>query len=359
MQAQADIVRSTRRFKEKLPELCALFRSKLFPDAGDTDTDSLLLSPPLSPKPAAKRLKSTSSATSTKVTTTTTSKAKGKGKDTETHEPSRSRSLSLSLEQEKRERSRSLSIGPNGLRKRATMFEVTMTTKFSKARAAAKKAELERTVSIPAPGPSLSRTQSQREAERLGAGGGGRADRTNAVASQKTASMGSVLVAATPVKPKRTLTQNVKSQTQSQARIPALFANINAGGSGMSSRGRTQSPATSLSKLNREDSLTIDTDSDDEEMDELATPTKARRQRTLSTVTADGEGDEWKLRDSSPDLLALGAAGSQEWFSSGDEDPPVSSSPADLGGFGDARTPVRAGSSRGRILAGETPTKPR
>ena len=79
MQTQADIVRSTRRFKEKLPELCALFRSKLFPDAGDTYTDSLLLSPPLSPKPAAKRLKSTSSATSTKVTTTTTSKAKGKG----------------------------------------------------------------------------------------------------------------------------------------------------------------------------------------------------------------------------------------------------------------------------------------
>ncbi|RDX44496.1 hypothetical protein OH76DRAFT_1095240 [Lentinus brumalis] len=345
-------------FKEKLPELCALFRSKLFPDPDNSDMDSLLLSPQLSPKPTAKRLKSSSTATtgssrSTSSATAAKGNGKEKGKDTDLQR-SRSRSLSISLEQEKRERSRSLSVGPNGLRKRATMFEVTMTTKFSKARAAAKKAELERTASVPAPGPSLARTQSQRE------GGGDKTTKANT--ATKAASMGSVLVAATPVKPRRTLTQNMRTQSQSQARIPALFANAVAGASRPSgSRTQSQLQVASSSKLGRVDSLNIDTDDDDDDdMDQLATPTKARRQRTLSNVTEDGEGDEWKLRDSSPDRLTLGAAGSQEWFSSGDEGPPVSSSPADLGGFGGAHTtPVRAGSARGRILVSETPTKPR
>ncbi|KAI0700226.1 DNA replication regulator SLD3-domain-containing protein [Cerioporus squamosus] len=351
-------------FKEKLPELCALFRSKLFPDAGNSDSDSLLLSPPLSPKPPTKRAKSSAATTGSSKGTSSATAAKGNGKDKgkETDLRSRSRSLSMSLEQEKRERSRSLSIGPNGLRKRATMFEVTMTTKFSKARAAAKKAELERTASIPAPGPSLSRTQSQRST--AGEGEGDRS--TKATTAAKAASMGSVLVAATPVKPKRTLTRNMKSQSQSQsqsqslARIPALFANATAGKSASSSsRTQSQLQVANSSELSRVDSLNIDTDDDDDDADHLATPTKARRQRTHSVVTEDGEGDEWKLRDSSPDLLTLGAAGSQEWFSSGDEGPPVSSSPADLGGFGDAHTPVRAGSARARILVGETPTKPR
>lgn len=263
----------------------------------------------------------------------------------------------MSLEQEKKERSRSLSVGPNGLRKRGTMFEVTMTTKFSK-----KKGELERTASVPAlpPGPSLSRTQSQTLS----------ADHQGSKAAQRgeKSSMGSVLVAATPVKPRtessraqsqsqRTLSQ---SRSQTQTRLPALFAGSSLSSSSAGVRTKVQ---VQPSRLSRVDSLNIDTDDDDDEDEDpkgVATPTRTKRQRTISCSSEDPEDNEWKLAGS-PDVLFLGASGSQEWHSSGDEGPPVSSSPpGDLGGFGDVeRTPVRAGNGRGRVLVGDTPTKAR
>ena len=175
--------------------------------------------------------------------------------------------------------------------------------------------------------------------------------------------MGSVLVAATPVKPRTELARaqsqsqrmeaRSQSQSQSQSRLPALFA-----GASTASSSRTQ-PQVQVqpSKLSRVDSLVIDTDEEeDDELNVVATPTRTKRQRTMPCVSDDGEENEWKL-DSSPDVLLLGASGSQEWHSSGDEGPPVSSSPGDLGGFGDERTPVRAGNGRGRVLVGATPTK--
>ncbi|KAJ3005393.1 hypothetical protein NUW54_g4357 [Trametes sanguinea] len=142
-------------FKDKLPELCALFHSKLFPDAANSDTDTLDLSPPVSPKPVNKRLKSTAASASS-----TASRAKA---DHDAIQRSRSRSLSMSLEQEQRERSRSVSIGPGGLRKRAIVREVSMTTVFKGKERVKSKAELSRTASVSAPAPSLSRTQSQNQ----------------------------------------------------------------------------------------------------------------------------------------------------------------------------------------------------
>ena len=333
------------RFKAKLPELCALFRSKLFPDAGTSDTDSLGLSPPLSPKPATKRLKSSASASASASSSRATSKAaaKGKGKDA----MSRSNSLALSLEREKRERerSRSLSLGPNGLRKRAVIPEVTMTTKFGKARAK-QKAELERTASVP--GPSLSRTQSQQAAS------GATSQDTKRVQR-----MGSVLVAATPTKPRdgpsKSNSQTARMPSQTQTRLPSLF-----GGPSMSTWATSR--LLSQPALTRVDSLNIDTDVDDDGDDDTgldATPTKVSRKLTLPQVSEnDMEGNEWNLRTPSR-TLSLGISNSQEQSESEGDGPPISSSPGDLGGFGDSVTPPRRGAtqSEGRVMVESTPTK--
>ena len=128
----------------------------------------------------------------------------------------------------------------------------------------------------------------------------------------------------------------------------------------------------------------VDEEEEDEDADgfgslNAATPTKARlgRQRTISHISdGEGEGEEWTI-ESSPDVLLLGGPETQEWLSSGEDGdgPPATSSPGDveedheLGGFGDTdsksdinstwESPVRAGSRRGRVLVGNTPTKPR
>ncbi|KAI1793673.1 DNA replication regulator SLD3-domain-containing protein [Ganoderma leucocontextum] len=331
-------------FKAKLPELCALFRSKLFPDAGNSDT-SLGLSPPLSPKPATKRLKSSASASGSASSSRAASKpaANGKAKDAMR---SRSNSLALSLEQEKRERerSRSLSLGPNGLRKRAIIPEVTMTTKFGKARAK-QKAELERTASVP--GPSLSRTQSQQAAS------GGSTD------AKHVQKMGSVLVAATPTKPRDGTSRSQSQRTsRSQARLPSLFA-------GPSTSAWATSRLSSQTTLTRVDSLNIDTDDDDDDGGDaglVATPTKARRKLALPQALGehenDIEGNEWGLSNPSR-TLSLGVSNSQEQPESEGHGPPTSSSPGDLGGFGEAITPPprRATRSGGLIMVEDTPTK--
>ncbi len=348
---KAALTCSGHRFKAKLPELCALFRSKLFPDAGNSDTDSLGLSPPLSPKPATKRLKSSASASASASSSRAASKPAMKGKDKDTMR-SRSNSLALSLEQEKRERerSRSLSLGPNGLRKRAIIPEVTMTTKFGKARAK-QKAELERTASVP--GPSLSRTQSQQAASGASTQDAKRVQRT-----------GSVLVAATPTKPRdgtsksQSQSQRTRVQSQSQTRLPSLFA-------GPSTSAWAPSRLSSQTTLTRVDSLNIDTDDDDDDGGDgglVATPTKARRKLTLLQVSEDREndmeGNEWRLGNLSR-TLSLGVSNSQERPESEGDVPPISSSPGDLGGFGEAITPPRRGATQlgGQIMVEDTPTK--
>ncbi|KAI0643415.1 DNA replication regulator SLD3-domain-containing protein [Trametes meyenii] len=307
-------------FRDRLPELCALFRSKLFPDTAGSDTDTVDLTPPTSPKPAPKRLKAGA------ADGAGPSKAKARTKE-DVAQRSRSRSLSMSLEQEQRERSRSVSIGPSGLRKRAINREVSMTTVFKGKERAKNKAALARTTSQV--GPSLQRTQSQSTAQTSTADKG---------------TKGNVLVAATPSKP-RTAHQ---SQTQTvQTRLPALF--------GSASQSQSQSRVARV-----EDSIDDDIAADD---DAFATPTKVRRHARTTRVVSDGEGgddagDEWKL-DSSPDVLLLGATGPREWGTPHTQSPPLSSSPADLGGFSGSHSADHGGRPQGRVLVGDTPTKAR
>ena len=247
-----------------------------------------------------------------------------------------------------------------------------------------------------------SRTQSQSQSAGLGLPPG---------PGLAKAARGSVLVAATPTKSRaelaRTQSQRAKSQAQAQqhaqmqqTRLPALFAAeppVASSSSGAWGASQPQLPPPQ-GRFGRVDSLNIDTDEedgyeDDEDGDDggdgdsggaaalIATPTRgaaaaARRQSGLSRsrvlgedddggacldADADADGDEWKL-DSSPDVLTLGAPGSQELHaSSEDEGPPLSSSPGDLGGFGALLdTPVRrGGGGRGRVLVGDTPTRAR
>ena len=331
------------RFKAKLPDLCSLFRSKLFPDPGNSDTDSLGLSPPVSPKPASKRLKSSAStsASASVPSTKSSAKTKSKGREADLRTRERSNSLSLSLEQERRERSRSLSIGPNGLRKRAAVYEVTMTTKFGKARAKQKAAELAAT----AAGSTLSRTQSQQSAA------GGVQDPVRGEKSSR--SMGSVLVAATPSKPREALSRSQshrsQGQSQSQSRLPSLFAGATA------PRVQSQRSQAALGHV----SLPLESDEDDGE-DVIITPTKARRRPTISRVLKEDESevdrDEWRL-SGSPGTLPLGTSDSQLWSQQEDDGPPESSSPGDLGGFGDAMTPPQRAISQGSVMVEETPAK--
>ncbi|OSC99627.1 hypothetical protein PYCCODRAFT_1394935 [Trametes coccinea BRFM310] len=322
-------------FKDKLPELCALFHSKLFPDAANSDTDTLDLSPPVSPKAVNKRLKSATASGSS-----TASRAKA---NHDAVQRARSRSLSMSLEQEQRERSRSVSIGPGGLRKRAIVREVSMTTVFKGKERVKSKADLSRTASVSVPGPSLSRTQSQhrKSQEQQPTGTRGAAKGTQ----------GTILVAATPTKARPS--QNQSQSAAAQGRLRSLFGDA----------ATSQAHGT----LSRVDSVDIDIGAHE---DALATPTKARRGRDTSRVREDTEdedaGNEWTLSSSpdvllssSPDVLLSTAMGSQDWDSHGDHSPPSSSSPSDLGGFGRADSLGFGDRSQGRTLVGDTPTKAR
>ncbi|KAI0354521.1 hypothetical protein OH77DRAFT_1481911 [Trametes cingulata] len=307
-------------FKEKLPELCALFRSKLFPDPANSDSDALDLSPPASPKHANKRLKSSASAGGS-----------SKAKD-DAAQRARSRSLSVSLEQEKRERSRSVSIGPGALRKRAIVREVSMSTVFKGKERVKSKVDL-------APGSSLSRTQSQSQTSQA---------QPPATKGAGKGTQGTVLVAATPSKPRTAQTDS--QRPEAQTRIPALFSG--------SSQSQLQAPSQSQPTMTRVDSMALDIDADD---DAFATPTKSRRRVATRRIVHDAEedaGDEWTLT-SSPDVLLLGAPASQEWGTPTAATPPGSSSPGDLGGFTSPDRADTAGRSQGRILVGDTPTKAR
>ncbi|KAI0824394.1 DNA replication regulator SLD3-domain-containing protein [Trametes gibbosa] len=334
-------------FKEKLPDFCALFRSKLFREAAISDTDTVDLSPPTSPKRGSKRLKTSASAASGPSAAAGSSKAKD---DAATR--ARSRSLSMSLEQEQRERSRSVSIAPGGLRKRGIVREVSMTTVFKGKERAKSRASIVRTGSALAPSSSLSRSRSQSESQRESS-----QQNASSKVSGKTG-RGKVLVAATPTKARVAQSQSQPAETQT--RLPALFG------------GASSSQASSHTRLIRADSLdiAIDADADDDDNDDddvnFATPTKARvrgRSRKIVHDTEDEDaGDEWTLRRS-PDVLLLGAPPFQEWDSEtpGATTPPTSSSPGDLGGFArsDGGGAGDAGRSRGRILVGDTPTKAR
>ncbi|KAI0367080.1 hypothetical protein BV20DRAFT_1001082 [Pilatotrama ljubarskyi] len=311
-------------FKEKLPELCALFRSKLFPDPANSDSDALDLSPPTSPKQASKRLKSSASVASSAATA-----GSSKAKD-DAAQRARSRSLSVSLEQEKRERSRSVSIGPGALRKRAIVREVSMSTVFKGKERGKSKADL-------AAAPSLPRTQSQSQTAQM---------QPPATKGAGKNAQGTVLVAATPSKPRTT--QSESQRPEAQTRLPALFA------------GPCQSQPQSQpqSSVARVDSVDINIDADD---DAFATPTKARRRVATRRIVYDVDedaGDEWQI-SSSPDVLLLGAPASQEWGTPTTATPPKSSSPGDIGGFTSPDRADYAGRSQGRILVGDTPTKAR
>ncbi|CDO76856.1 hypothetical protein BN946_scf185033.g53 [Trametes cinnabarina] len=312
-------------FRDKLPELCALFHSKLFPDAANSDTDTLDLSPPVSPKPTDKLPRTT--------------KASGPGSaasskaDIDAAQRARSRSLSISLEQEQRERSRSVSIGPGSLRKRAIVREVSMTTVFKGKERVKSKASLLRAASSAAPGPSFSRTQGPNQSAPQ--------DQRTGVRAEEKSARGTVLVAATPTKSRTLLGP---SQPPSQPRLPSLFP-------------RT---VTSQHKGNlaREESVDLGLIGD---QNAFATPTKRRRRGTsrLAEDTEDEDaGTGWNL-SSSPDVLLLGASGSQEWDMQGDDPPASSSSPADLRRFDGADRLSYGGRTRERVMVGDTPTKTR
>ncbi|KZT70647.1 hypothetical protein DAEQUDRAFT_756255 [Daedalea quercina L-15889] len=168
------------RFKAQLPDLCKLLRSKVFQDSSFTDDPgSPLSTPPASPRPAPKRLKSTASSAQTQHSSTSRIQSRTQDIPPDPHElqRARSRSLSLSLEQE---RARSLSISA-GTRKRTIVREVSMTTAF-KGKAQAKARE------------------KQKVAAKAAARKAPPADPNLAKARRTT--KGITLVAATPVKPK-------------------------------------------------------------------------------------------------------------------------------------------------------------
>ena len=236
-----------------------------------------------------------------------------------------------------------------------------MTTKFGKARAK-QKAELERAASDAVPGPSLSLSRTQSHGQQ-GTASGATASSQEAKRVQR---MGSVLVAATPTKPRdgtsksqsqsQSQSQGSRVQSQSQSRLPSLFA-----GSAPSAWPSSRLP--SQTTLTRVDSLNIDTDDDDDDAGMVATPTKVRRKlalpQSLEERENDMEGTEWRLGNLSR-TLSLGISNSQEQLESEGDGPPISSSPmGDLGGFGEAITPPRRGAAQlgGQIMVEDTPTK--
>ncbi|KAI0946437.1 hypothetical protein AcW1_009900 [Taiwanofungus camphoratus] len=247
-----------QQFKPKLPELCALLRSKVFQDSAFSDvSDSFLSSPspPSSPRQRHKRLKLSGSAAAVSSSAQSSSRPSPMSEASHTQPPgskqaqarSRSRSLSVSLEEE-RARSRSLSVGPANLRKRILSREVSMTKGFKakakakeQAKAAAGKARTTRVV------PAADR-------EKLAA-----AEKARARDSAK----GVTLVAATPTKPKAQ-----KSRT-AQFSIAAL-----------GSQARTTQPLPAFAW---------------------------QPQSSLSDILeGDFDDDEWTL-PSSPDVLLLGS----------------------------------------------------
>ncbi|TFY69348.1 hypothetical protein EVJ58_g477 [Rhodofomes roseus] len=179
------------RFKTKLPDLCKLLRSKVFQDSSFTDDpDDLLSSPPVSPRPAAKRLKTSAASSQHTSFSRTQPRTKDAQPDPRELQRARSRSLTVTLEQE-RARSRSISTGPgNALRKRAIVREVSMTTAF-KSKAQAKAREKEQAT-------AKARVAAQKEKARTLTDAGA----AKALARTKSSVKGVTLVEATPVKPK-------------------------------------------------------------------------------------------------------------------------------------------------------------
>ena len=204
-----------------------------------------------------------------------------------------------------------------------------MSTVFKGKERAKSKAEFARTGSVSAPGPSLSRSQSQTQTQTQAQSAPQQPPGTR---NAEKSAQGNILVAATPVKARTSQSQSQLSGAQ--ARLPALFS--------------ADSQSQTLSLATRADDLGIGSSVDEHT---FTTPTKARRRRDSSRVLHDtddeGGSPEWKLK-SSPEVLSLGAPGLQDWGTPNVDGPP-SSSPGDLGGFGDSDRTEHAERWQGRI----------
>ncbi|CCL99511.1 uncharacterized protein FIBRA_01529 [Fibroporia radiculosa] len=203
-----------RLFKDKLPEQCALLRSKVSLDSSFSDDTDLVLSSssPSSPRHKSKRLKSATSSRSASrldfMSSDKTARSQNSKKGTKQSRPQdlqRSRSLSMSLEEE---RARSASIGPGSLRKPLLTREVSMTTAF-KGKAQARQRERA------AAAARAKTTQRRKPALAV--------DDVSTRAKAKESIQGVTLVAATPVKSKPRTSQSKEAETsQFDLTLPPL-----------------------------------------------------------------------------------------------------------------------------------------
>lgn len=199
------------RFRSKLPHLCNLLRTKIFPsEPFPGEPDSPLSTPPASPRPAPKRLKTSASSqpASTSRHSASASRRKQPIEDSHALQRARSRSLSVSLE---KERARSQSAGVSQ-KKRTIAREVSMKTAFKGKAQAQARAQRDRESAAA----RVKDGERGLEAQRVKEAGAG-AEKARRAAGAK----GVTLVAATPVKAKE---RGGRSQAQASdvddARLP-------------------------------------------------------------------------------------------------------------------------------------------
>ncbi|KAG1876830.1 hypothetical protein C8R48DRAFT_688732, partial [Suillus tomentosus] len=239
-------------FKSKLPEQCALLRSKLFPNSPFSDE-------PPSPGPSTeKSLHGSRSHHSSSAAT-------GSQSGVATRAPARTRSLSVSLAQEKeKERAASVGATQDKALQRALTRQINMSRTWKgKDRSTAMVSQAD--IKIPAATAKriIGRTNSQSQS------------------SQSRAAPAITLVTATPVKKPP---PHAKSNASARSSSPHLT-------------GRSSSP-TPL-------------DTDDNELPGASVPLLDFSSDSLGNVMEedeDAEGEKW-LPNSSPDLLLLGKSG--------------------------------------------------
>ncbi|KAG1843813.1 hypothetical protein DFJ58DRAFT_803976 [Suillus subalutaceus] len=257
-------------FKSKLPEQCALLRSKLFPSSPFSDE-------PPSPGPSTE--KSVSESRSRHSSSTTAAGLQSGGT---TKAPVRTRSLSVSLAEEKeKERAASVGATQDKALQRALTRQISMSRAWKgKDRSTTAMSQVDTKVSTATAKRILGRTDSQSQS------------------SQPPAAQAITLVTATPVKkPPPRAKSNVSARSSSP--IPSSVLTTGRSSSPHLA-GRSSSPPTAHSS-----SLTP-FDTDDNELPSASVPLLDFSSDSLcNAMNEEEEDEETLLPNSSPDVLLL------------------------------------------------------
>ncbi|KAG1866203.1 hypothetical protein F4604DRAFT_1779315 [Suillus subluteus] len=256
-------------FKSKLPEQCALLRSKLFPSSPFSDE-------PSSPGPSTE--KSVSESRSRHSSSTTAAGLQSGGT---TKAPVRTRSLSVSLAEEKeKERAASVGATQDKALQRALTRQISMSRAWKgKDRSTTAMSQVDTKVSTATAKRILGRTDSQSQS------------------SQPPAAQAITLVTATPVKkPPPRAKSNVSARSSSP--IPSSVLTTGRSSSPHLA-GRSSSPPTA-----RSSSLTP-FDTDDNELPSASVPLLDFSSDSLCNAMNEEEEDEETFPNSSPDVLLL------------------------------------------------------